>query len=378
MMRMTIMTGGLAAALLMSGCYKSVDHGQDTSDQGSDPLIDEVQQDPIVDPVVDPNVDLPPDYPPDMPYCTSNAMCGAGQFCEFDPGLCSGAGKCEPRGTGECEEYYAPVCGCDGVTYSNDCFRRYAGVSLLHIGECEVGACFPYDPFGVCGPEEFCEGPEGQCWLDGATGWCQRRPDGCADVWDPVCGCDNVTYGNDCERQIAGVWAAYRGECGPSCFAGDPYGVCDEGEFCEGPENFCDIMGAAGWCTEPDRSCGYLWDPVCGCDGETYSNDCERQMAGVWLRYRGPCEEPPPPVRICGLDYEPCPRGQFCEYPAGDCGYFPDSLGGCMDLPMGCPFIYDPVCGCDGENYDNDCVRQSEGVALCHHGVCTPTSCAYD
>jgi hypothetical protein len=37
--------------------------------------------------------------------------------------------------------------------------------------------------------------------------------EGCYKIYDPVCGCNAVTYGNDCEVKMAGVVTWSKGKC---------------------------------------------------------------------------------------------------------------------------------------------------------------------
>jgi Kazal-type serine protease inhibitor domain len=66
-----------------------------------------------------------------------------------------------------------------------------------------------------CGAGLFCDfKPAVQCGAADQPGTCRKRPQFCAKLYRPVCGCDDKTYANDCERRAAGVGKILNRACG--------------------------------------------------------------------------------------------------------------------------------------------------------------------
>jgi hypothetical protein len=86
----------------------------------------------------------------------------------------------------------------------------------------------------------------------------------------------------------SGADAALGKQCGG--FFGLP---CDAGEFCQFKPGTCGRFDMFGVCAKMPRFCPQVTSrklQVCGCNGQTFGNDCMRRQAGASLAHRGKCE----------------------------------------------------------------------------------------
>ena len=145
--------------------------------------------------------------------------CGDLEWCDFGGGCEPGhglAGICQPRPDG-CDDIFAPVCGCDGADYENACSAHASGTAVDHDGECvddpgdDICGTRGAPP---CAGHEFCDfPPAAMCGAADRPGVCRPRPEACAQIFAPVCGCDGMDYGNACGAHAAGTDDAHDGMC---------------------------------------------------------------------------------------------------------------------------------------------------------------------
>ncbi len=195
--------------------------------------------------------------------CASSRDCGPDEFCRSIVNeLCGGPGVCHPiTNCGFCSGGpMCQVCGCDGVTYESvqvgcvagvrviqgACGERKGprGVSCGRTDQCQqgdeccalTGKCFspaerwrcPPDssaPILDCTKNADCSsgagggnpGPSGWCagQVCGQPGTCRPRvpSSSCSGTVQTVCGCDGLTYVNECWANAAGTRVARAVAC---------------------------------------------------------------------------------------------------------------------------------------------------------------------
>lgn len=173
----------------------------------------------------------------------------------------------------------------------------------------------------------------------------------CSNIFLPVCGCDGITYQNECFAQIhAGVNTFTDGAC-----------TCD--------------IGNLNWLEEPDCSDCVSSIKVVSFNGDTFivfwadDKNCSDAMTIVYdCNGSIVCTK----GGITGINQ--CPSF-FNSYvymntlyeKKINCCYDPSII----DLQSPCPTVIAPVCGCDGNTYQNSCeASYYSGITSWTEGAC--------
>uniref|UniRef100_A0A671XJA2 Agrin n=1 Tax=Sparus aurata TaxID=8175 RepID=A0A671XJA2_SPAAU len=289
----------------------------------------------------------------------SEVTCSYGSTCVQSSDGLSAKCMCPLGCEGKAEK---TVCGSDGKDYRNEC--------ELHQHACKNQKNIRVQYQGPCDPCKDNENSLSQmCRVEAITRQPLRfgLPESCTSDDEPLCASDGQTYNSECAMRSTGLQKGIK-------LRKIHAGRCRRLDDCQEECLFnavCLVEQLSSRCSCDPIECDGTYKPVCGRDGHTYINDCNRRRAEcmnkvlIPIKHPGPCGDIPSPC----LD-KVCDHGAVCvvknNEPVCEC-------------PEACPQTSDPVCGSDGHSYGSPCEMRAMGCALQraihiqHKGPCDET-----
>ncbi len=266
-----------------------------------------------------------------------------------------------------CTFIYDPVCGCDGVTYSNSCIAETtAGVTMYTMGECGTAVeCLDLADidFGECEMAMGIALVDGECVAISGCGWEVGGTDYSPYSFTSFAACNAACTEVDC-LDLAGI----------------DFGLCDMAMGIALVDGECVAISGCDWEVGGIDYSPYFYQNMEDCEACLSGDDCF-DLEGIDF---GDCDMD----MGVGLLNGECIAISGCGWEVGGIDYSPygfESIEACeslciepcedpslIDLSMNCGLDYEPVCGCDNKTYWNPCYAEyHNGITDWTEGPCS-------